>query len=133
MSGATIILRTPIDRARWIERLMEMPLPVEVHACPFEPKRSLHQNRWLWWTLQVVADQVMVDGRKYDAEVWHEYYKRKFLGFREVVIHGQGYVVANSTTKLTDRQMREYRYMIEADAIQELGVRFPEYDSRMAG
>lgn len=126
----TTILRTPEQRARLIEKLTEMQLPIEVHACPFEPRRSLHQNRWLWWTLQVIADQVMVDGRKYDAEVWHEYYKRKFLGFQEVVIRGQEYVVANSTTKLTDRKMREYRYMIEADAIQELGVRFPDYQMR---
>lgn len=126
------ILRTPADRARLIEQLMEMPLPVEVEVKPFQPGDKSHERRWYWWDLTIISDQVIVDGRKRRKEVWHEYYKTKFLPIvDQFTVNGQTRFVYKSTEDLSIRERRDYRYQVEADAIQELGVVFPERDYDM--
>lgn len=129
----TTILRTPADRARLIEQLMEMPLPLMVEIKPHEDGSQAHQRAWYWWTLSIIADQAEVNGRRYSKEVWHEWYKQKFLPIvGELTKDGMTVFIYQSTEKLSIKERRNYRYMIEADAIQELGVRFPEYDMREA-
>ena len=130
----TCVLKNRPEVSRFIEKLMQMPLPIEVEVKSFQPGDKSHERRWYWWSLTIIADQVVVDGRKRRKEVWHEYYKAKFLPVvDEFTVNGLTHFVPKSTEDLSIKERRAYRYKIEADAIQELGVRFPEHDSRMAG
>jgi hypothetical protein len=46
MTAQSLILRNPEQRARAIEALMEMPLPVEVEWGPYKKPRSVPFNRY---------------------------------------------------------------------------------------
>lgn len=85
--------------------------------------RSLAQNRRYWGrgVLAQIADQAVVGGRKYDAEVWHEQFKRMFIGVREMP---NGSVVGMSSTKLTVSEFSEFCEQVEVYATSELGVTF---------
>ena len=63
-------------------------------------KRTQAQNRRYWGqgVLAQVAAQATVNGRLYSAEVWHEQFKRQFIGVDELP---NGQVIGKSSTKLT--------------------------------
>jgi len=128
------ILRNPEQRARFIESLMDAVLPLSVTVEPHIEGDQAHERAWYWWTLKIIAEQVMVNGKKYSKEVWHEWYKQKFLPIAdEMTKDGKTVFIHQSTEKLSIRKRREYRYQVEADAVQELGVMFPDYHMREAG
>lgn len=129
-----LILRTDPQRAAFVERLYEIPLPVSIKCEPHIEGDQAHERGWYWWDLGIIAEQVVVEGRKYSEEIWHERYKRKFLPIvDEGEIDGITYFIHKSTEKLSIRERREYRYKVESDAVQELGVMFPDYRQREAG
>ena len=51
----------------------------EVIIQPYKSKRSLEQNQRLWKMYSEIAEGVWIDGRKYEAKVWHEYFKTQYL------------------------------------------------------
>ena len=87
-------------------------------------KRSKDQNRRMWAVLQEIAEQICIDGRLHRAEVWHEFYKARFLRSETAWICGQLVSVPESTTTLSMKDFAEYMTQIEAHATQELGARF---------
>ena len=96
--------------ARWV-------LKVERH------KRTKAQNRRYWGggVLAQIAQQAVVNGRKFDAEVWHEQAKRMFIGVIELP---NGDVVGKSSTELNTKEFCEFCDRVEAWAATELGVTF---------
>ena len=86
-------------------------------------KRSSKQNRRYWGrgVLAQVAEQATVCGRLYSAAVWHEQFKRQFVGFDELP---NGEIVGRSTTDLTTTEFSEFCAAVEAHACTELGVTF---------
>lgn len=90
-------------------------------------KRTLPQNRRYWGdgVLKQIADQAVVNGRMFDAETWHELFKRKFIGVIELP---DGSVVGMSSTKLSTAEFSRFCEQVEAYACTELGVTF--YDLR---
>ena len=122
------ILRTDEQRAAFVGQIHRMPLPLEIECVPYEESRTLHQNRWYWWDLKIIAEQAVINNRQYSKEVWHEYYKGRFLPIvNEIIIRGRAVLIYKSTTDLSKKEMYDYRYQVESDAIQELGIRFPDY------
>ena len=86
----------------------------EVIIQPFKSKRSLEQNQRLWKLYNEIADNVWIDGRKYEAKVWHEYFKTEYLGFDDLTLpNGKTVIIPLSTTKLNTKQMTEYQTKIE--------------------
>jgi hypothetical protein len=63
----------------------------------------------------------MVDGKRFSDEVWHEQFKRVFLGL--VDLPG-GAKAGESTTKLNVSEFAEYVTKVTAYAATELGVIF---------
>ena len=86
-------------------------------------RRTPEQNRRYWGrgVLAQIAEQATVGGKLYSAEVWHEQFKRQFIGFDELP---NGQIVGKSSTGLTTAQFCDFCTQVEAYAAQELGVRF---------
>lgn len=86
-------------------------------------KRTKPQNRRYWGNgvLAQIAAQAAVDGRLYSAEVWHEQFKRQFIGVEELP---NGQVLGKSSASLTTVEFSEFCTQVEAYAAAELGVTF---------
>ena len=90
-------------------------------------KRSQAQNRRYWGqgVLAQVAAQAVVGGKLYSAEVWHEQFKRMFIGFDELP---NGQIIGKSSTALTTAEFCDFCTQVEAYAATELGVRFVDLE-----
>lgn len=86
-------------------------------------KRTPAQNRRYWGkgVLAQIAEQAVVNGRLYDPNVWHEQFKRQFIGVIELP---DGGIQGMSSTELDTAQFAEFCTKVEAFAATELGVRF---------
>jgi len=91
-------------------------------------KRTKPQNRRYWGrgVLAQVAEQAVVNGKLYSAEVWHEQFKRQFIGFDELP---NGQIVGRSSTALTTAEFSDFCTKVEAYAATELGVTFYELEA----
>lgn len=90
-------------------------------------KRTPEQNRRYWGrgVLAQIAEQATVNGKLYSAEVWHEQFKRMFIGFDELP---NGQIIGKSSTGLTTAEFCDFCTQVEAYAAQELGVRFVDLE-----
>lgn len=91
-------------------------------------KRTAPQNRRYWGkgVLAQIAEQAAPNGRLYPAEVWHEQFKRQFIGVLELP---NGQVVGKSSTDLSTTEFSEFCDKVEAYAATELGVTFYDLQS----
>jgi hypothetical protein len=53
--------------------------PLEVTVTEWKPRASDGQRALIWVINQHIADQAWVNGRRYEADVWHEQLKRDLL------------------------------------------------------
>ena len=86
-------------------------------------KRTTAQNRRYWGrgVLAQIAEQATVGGKLFSAEVWHEQFKRQFIGVIELP---NGQVVGMSSADLDTAEFCIFCDQVEAYAATELGVRF---------
>jgi hypothetical protein len=105
-------------------------MAVEIKS--LEEARSLARNREYWgWVLRPISEQAQIDGVGATAEGWHDYYRLMFLGyeFRKVKLPGMRRPSVRrslkSTTKLSEKAMREYLEQVRAHAATTFGVTFP--------
>lgn len=89
----------------------------------FKDKRTLAQNRRYFGpaVLGAIAQQAVVDGRRYDKASWHEFFKREFIGLIDLPFGGTR---AMSSTDLDVEEFGIFMQEVEAYAAQELGVIF---------
>ena len=87
--------------------------------------RTLEQNSRYWGrgVLSQIAEKATVVGRRYSAEVWHEQFKRQFIGIEELP---NGQIVGKSSAKLSIKEFSEFVDKVEAFAATELGVLFEQ-------
>ena len=86
-------------------------------------KRTPAQNRRYWGkgVLAQIAAQAAPGGKLYTAEIWHEQFKRQFIGVEQLP---NGEVIGKSSTGLTTAEFCEFSDQVEAYAATELGVVF---------
>lgn len=86
-------------------------------------KRTSRQNKRYWGrgVLAQIAEQATVNGRKFNAEVWHEQFKRMFIGVEELPCGG---VQGMSSADLSTTEFSLFCDQVEAYAATELGVTF---------
>ena len=91
-------------------------------------KRTKQQNRRYWGrgVLAQIAEQATVGGRLFSAEIWHEQFKRQFIGVEELP---NGEVIGKSSTGLTTAEFCEFCDQVEAWAATDLGVRFIDLEA----
>ena len=131
--GHVARLQAVIDAA-WEQRAASGK-PLEVVVSEWKARRDDRANRGYWARLQQIADQVWVPDlrtgtvgsfgrRKFDAETWHEFFKRKLIGLVDLPGGGQA---AASSRNLNAEEFDEYVRKVEAHAAQELGVQFLDW------
>jgi len=112
--------------------------PIEVVIREQQNRRKTDQNALMWaGALKDISEQVYTDGRTYDSETWHEFFKRKFLPEEfDDELTKEGYekwaylpdgdrVLKGSTTQLTVKGFAWYLEQIYAFGA-EYGVMFGE-------
>lgn len=121
-----------IDAIRAIEIISDAPFQVVIRK--YKEKRTSQQNQTYWGRLQDISEQLILDGRRYDAETWHEQMKRDFLpemcekGVEKWKYLPEGSRVLNmSTTDLNTKEFYDYRLQVEADGAG-MGVMFTTRD-----
>jgi hypothetical protein len=139
----SILLRGESQREIALAALWHCPLdnekPLEFVLREEQKARKLDQNAAMWaGPLRDIAEQAWANDRQFIAEVWHEYYKRKYLpedddpdldtlaceGYRKWDIDPDGNrVLVGSTTQLLIKGMAQYLIQIEAHGAG-LGVMF---------
>lgn len=88
---------------------------LEIVIRPYKSKRTIEQNKRLWKIYQVIADEVWVQGRRYDAETWHEYFKGRLIGYNERLLpNGEVLKTPISTTTLNTAEMTDYQNRLQA-------------------
>lgn len=87
--------------------------------------RTTKQNARYWGKgiLFQIAEQAVSNGKMYSAEVWHELFKRMFLGVDELL---NGDVIGKSSKDLSTSDFAAFSDQVEAYAITDLGVTFYE-------
>ena len=92
-------------------------------------KRTVKQNKRYWGrgVLAQIAEQATTNGKLYKAELWHEYFKRKFIGVIELP---DGTYEGESSTKLNTAEFCAFSDQVEAYAVTELGVEFIDLPPR---
>ena len=95
-------------------------------------KRTSKQNKRYWGkgVLAQIAEQAVVNGRQYPAEVWHEQFKRQFIGVIELP---NGQLIGKSSTELDTAEFSAFCDQVEAWAATELGVTFYDLAPRETG
>ena len=95
-------------------------------------KRTAKQNKRYWGrgVLAQIAEQATVKGRRFSAEVWHEQFKRQFIGVEQLP---NGQVVGKSSTELTTAEFCDFCDQVEAFAAAHLGVTFIDLADREKG
>ena len=86
-------------------------------------KRTKQQNRRYWGrgVLAQIAEQATVGGRLFPAEIWHEQFKRQFIGVIELP---NGEVIGESCAGLNTAEFSEFCQKVEAYAATDLNVTF---------
>lgn len=136
-----IFLRAEQQRDTLLALVRNLPLdadkPLQITVEEFRPARKLDQNALMWaGPLKDISEQAYLEGRRYSAEVWHEFFKRNLLpdtddgtglvkaGYAKWDLDPSGErVLIGSTTQLTVRGMALYITEMEAFAAN-LGVQF---------
>lgn len=74
-----------------------------------EPNRTLEQNALYWSTIHEIADTIKIDGKQYLPQVWHKYFKERFLPSRIIELP-YGHIAESepSTTDLTKEEFSEF-------------------------
>ena len=137
-----ILLRSEIQRDLAINVLKNAPLdekkPLVFRLSENSLTRSQQQNALMWaGPLKDIATQAFLDGRTYGAEIWHYFFKKKFLpeaydpertqeGYVKYIFGVDGEpILVGSTTQLKKLGFSEYLEQIYAFGA-DLGVQFHE-------
>ena len=129
---AAKIMNLPVDQ--------DNPIQVDIGEKP--KARGLDQNAYYWKRMSEISEQAFSNGRKYAADIWHEYCKRHVMPDQVETKNGEmvskwiempdGNVAVISTTELGKKQFAQYTEMCEAMGA-ELGVMFsanPRWEER---
>lgn len=93
--------------------------PLAVTVEEHKAKRSGAQNRRYWALLNQISEGAFVAGRQFNADAWHEHFKRQFIGIEDTP---GGDTVGISTTTLNTAEFTDYMDRIEAFAATDLGL-----------
>ena len=128
-----IVIRDEQARVKAHKLVGLSPIGYEIVSREHKAARNNEQNNYYWAMMQEIAEQAAVRGVKFGKDTWHHHYAKLFLPMVEVALpYGGSELVRQSTTKLNIKEFSEYTTQVQADAAQELGVRFSAVGERMS-
>ncbi len=90
------------------QMLVSEDKPLLIEVSPYSEARTNAQNKLLHAILRDVAEQVVVDGRRFSPDTWKEHFRRTYLGTEELTLpSGEIVTQGKSTTKATVGEMSE--------------------------
>ena len=109
-----------------VSAMKQAGTPLRLIVTSAETKRNAEQNKRYWgFVLKTIAEQAWVEGAQYSADVWHEYFARKFGVCEDITLPGGEVIVRRkSTTQMTVSEFTQFMQETEAYATQTLGVQF---------
>lgn len=117
----------------WVKSMTMAGHKLQLEVKVAEDDRSVQQNRFYWGVvLKSISEQARIGGQKYSADAWHELMKREFLPRRvkKTTVAGRRKKVVSvsigSTAGLKVKAMAGYLEKVQAFAVSDLGVQFPE-------
>ena len=116
-------IRSECDRQAVVDYISKLDITkreYEAKIVKRTEKRTLAQNRLYHLWLNCISAET---GNEVD--ILAEYFKQKFLGVRERVIHGDHVRVALSTTELNTEEFKRYLDRIQEWANVEQGIILP--------
>lgn len=118
----------PYCREQWAQG-------VERISVSAEPEEDTTEVRWFreYWgyVLKPISEQAQINGIGADADGWHKYYKKMFLGYvitKTKLPGSKRWSISRtlkSTRKLSSKVRREYIEKVRAHAATTFGVEFP--------
>jgi hypothetical protein len=92
---------------------------VRCPTCGRTNQRSTPQNARYWALLTLISEKLKVDGNTFEPTVWHEWFKRRFLGAKEFRLPGGGtIVIPNSSSELDEDVFSDYLTKVEVWALE---------------
>lgn len=121
-------LRNARLRATAIDAIRNLPRDQvwEFSLTPHKDTRSHEQNARYWAILTEISEQLTPEGRAHSPETWHEYFKAKFIGKDVLLVDGEPFLVAKTSTKLKVAEFGDYMTQVEAWGVEH-GVKFTEW------
>ena len=84
-------------------------------TCGRRKTRSTPQNSRYWALLALIAEKVKPKGQQYSSEIWHHFFKDKFLPKMEVTLpSGKQILIKQSTSDLSVDEFSDYFDQVEA-------------------
>lgn len=139
-STRSILITSSMQADTACQVIKNLPLdpvhPIEIVFREQVKSRSLDANALMWvGPLNDIAEQAWFGGKKFSAEIWHEYFKREYLpdqfidgitkaGYKKWDYDPMGNrILVGSTTKLTRSGFSDYLEQVHSFGGQ-LGVLF---------
>lgn len=110
-------------RQRAMQAVACAPSGWQVLVSPKNRTKEQNSRYWGRGVLAQISEKATVNGKKYSAEVWHEQFKRMFIGVDELP---DGSIVGKSSAALNTKEFSEFTDQVEVYAAIELGVVFED-------
>lgn len=95
------------------------PVVERCPTCHRKKPRSNPANARYWLLLHLIAEQIKPEGVTHSAEVWHQYFKARYLGMQEFKLPNKKVVqFPMSTTELDTQEFNEYMAKVEGWGIE---------------
>jgi hypothetical protein len=104
--------------------------PLAVQITDAKAKRSSQANRRYWAILNQISEEGWIEGWQYAAEIWADFFKRRFIGIIDLPGGGS---MAESSAKLNQAEFAQYVLHVETFASCELGLTLVEDIGPMGG
>jgi hypothetical protein len=83
-------------------------------TCKRRMKRSNEANRRYWLLLHTISDKLRPQNVQHSPEVWHCYFKSRFMGHDDVRLpNGKVLSIVRSTTDLDVPEFADYMTQVE--------------------
>jgi len=99
--------------------LSEQGKPLSITVEKHKAKRNYKQNKRYWKILNCISECAWVNGKQFSPRAWHEEFKGMFIGYEETP---SGKLSTLSTTDYSTAEFAEYMDLVEAYAVNELGI-----------
>lgn len=82
--------------------------------CGRTKKRSSEANRRYWMLVYMIADKLKPEGKQHSAEVWHTYFKQRFIGVDEFEMpNHKTMLIPKSSTDLDTAEFNDFMMKVE--------------------
>ena len=97
---------------------MKAEPPARCPTCHRLKKRSNPANARYWLLLHLVSEGIKPEGMQHSPEVWHTYFKQRFIGVDEYRLpNGKTLQIPKSSAELDTQEFNEYMQKVEEFAM----------------